>query len=216
MKFPFSKKKTAAYLALGIVFASVATDGGLLYNKVGPNQAGLKTTFGKILSKDMLKSGVHFNVPLVQYTHDYNMQVQNIRFTSGGVYFLPFGESTGDRNTLLSDVTLNYRVIPDAVKLGYHRWSMDGFLLSDGFWLLTKMLNDSTNAVMGKQSMADTISSPKEFADELLADLAIRLETNNIPIKIESIELNSFKTFMPTKSISYQNTAMPSGPRGQD
>ena len=214
MRLPFglSKKKAAAFLALGTVFASVAFDGGLLFNKINPNQFGIKTSFGKVTS-DILSPGYRFHVPLIQYTHDYNAQVQRIRFTAGGIYFLPFGKSTGDQNTLLSEIVLNYRVLSDKQKLGYHRWAMDGFLLPDGFWILTRRLNESVNAVMGKQRMAETLSNPEQFMLDLHSDLKLRLETNNIPVQIESIELNKFKTFLPVKSISYQKTGISVGSR---
>ncbi len=196
-------KKASKWGGIGVALTLALADGGLLYNYAGSNKFVIKTTLGNI-SSDNLSSGIYLNVPFAQYTHDYNRQVQTLSFTTGGHYHIPFGASTEDQNSLLADMRLHYRVLPDKEKLGFHRWAMDGFVMPDGYWLLTQMMNDSANAVMGQATMAHTASHPEEYLQNFLEDFKIRIEQNNIPIEVQSVELKNFNTFLPSNMISYQ------------
>jgi len=201
-------KKNVKKLGLFLLTAATIIDGGLLYNYAAANKFTLKSSFGKVADKTT-SSGLHFHIPFVQYVHDYRKEVQTIDFSVGGIRFLPFGESTADKNHLGADVKLSYRVTEDTKKLGYHPWEMDGFVMQDGYWLLTDMMNQSGNAVMGDRPLAETISDPKRFVEEFYEDLAFRLEQNNVPVKIESLELQKFNTFGPTKTVSYHKVPDP-------
>lgn len=201
-------KKNVKNVGLFLLAAAAIIDGGILYNYAPANKFTLKSTFGKVDDKTQ-SSGFYAHLPFVQYVHDYRKEVQTIDFSVGGIRFLPFGESTADKNHLDADVKLNYRVIEDAKKLGFHAWEMDGYLLQDGYWLLTDMMNQSGNAVMGDRSLAETVSDPKRFTKEFFEDLAFRLEQNNVPVEIESVELQKFKTFAPTKTVSYHKIENP-------
>lgn len=201
-------KKNVKKLGLFLVTAAAIMDGGILYNYAPSNKFTLKSTFGKV-ADHTTPSGLYFHVPFVQYDHDYRKEVQTIDFNAGGMRFLPFGESTADKNYLSSSLRLNYRVTEDTKKLGYHPWSMDGYLLPDGYWLLTDMMNQSANAVMGDHSLAETVGNPERYMEEFCDDLMFRLEQNNVPVDVESVELQQFNTFFPTKSLSPQKIIDP-------
>jgi hypothetical protein len=197
---PHISKRTAAKIAGA--FAAVTT----VYasqNYAGPNQFALRETFGNVGEKT-LPSGMYFHVPFAQYTHSYNKNVQMIEFNAGSCRFLPLCASTADQNTLTSKIALHYEVLQDPQKLGFFRWKMDGWKYPDGYWLLTEQLNHSANAVMGKKSMAEVLVNPQQYLSDLYQDFAFRLEQNNIPVKITSIELKGFSTFIPTHTVTYQ------------
>ncbi len=196
-------KRNIKRLGLFLLTAATLVDGGLLYNYASTDKFTLKSTFGKVADKTT-PSGLYFHIPFIQYVHDYHKGVQTIDYSAGGMRFLPFGESTSDRNHLSSSLRLNYRVTEDTKKLGYHPWAMDGYLLPDGYWLLTDMMNQSANAVMGKQPLTETVGNPEKYIKEYYEDLTFRLEQNNVPVEIESLELQKFNTFFPTRSVSYQ------------
>jgi len=81
---------------------------------------------------------------------------------------------------------------------------MDGWILADGYWLLTRRMNESANAILGRRSMTEIASDPKRFMQEFHEDLKARLEQNNIPVEIESIELHGFNTIGPTRVVAYE------------
>ena len=100
---------------------------------------------------------------------------------------------------MTASVTLQYKVVPDVGKLAMHRWAMDGWMMADGYWLLTRRMNESANAVLGRRTQAENMSNPKQFVKDFYEDLKTRLEQNNIPVEIESIELHGFNTsYKPT------------------
>jgi hypothetical protein len=202
LKNSFSVKK-AKRLGLFLLAAATILDGGLLYNYAPSNKFTLKSNFGKV-ADETTSSGLYFHIPLAQYTHDYRKEVQSIEFNAGGMRFFPFGESTYDKNYMSSSLRLNYRVTEDTQKLGYHGWAMDGYFLEDGYWLLTDMMNQSANAVMGNHSMAETMADPQRYIEEYYEDLLFRFEQNNVPVEVESIEFEKFNTFLSTETISYQ------------
>lgn len=168
---------------------------------VGSDQFGLRTTLG-VASDKTLPPNLYLHVPLLQYTHNYQANTQRIEFRAGGMRWVPFTASTNDQNVLTANLALNYRVTQDPEKLALHRWAMDGYFMPDGYFLLTGLLNDSVNAVMGQQSLAKTINDPKAFTDAVRADLAFRIEQNNVPVQIESLELHSFDTSMRSSHIN--------------
>jgi hypothetical protein len=196
-------KRNLKKLGLFLLATSAITDGGLLYNYAPANKFTLGSTFGKV-ADETTPSGLNFHFAPVYYVHDYRKEVQTIDFCVGGIRFMPFGKSTADQNHLNADVKLNYRVTEDEEKLGYHAWEMDGYLLPDGYWLLTDMMNQSANAIMGQRQLAETTSDPERFTEEFYEDLAFRLEQNNVPVDLESIEFEGFGTNFPTRSVSYQ------------
>jgi regulator of protease activity HflC (stomatin/prohibitin superfamily) len=194
---------------LGIAFAAAAT-GYSSYNYVGPDQFAIRETLGSVTSKEALPPGLYFHLPFVQYTHSYQSGVQKISFNAGCGRFNPFVDSTADQNELMAQVTLQYKVTPDIAKLSLHRWSMDGWMMADGYWLISGMMNDSANAVFGKRTMAETIANPARFAAEFAEDVKFRLEQNNVPVEIESIEVHGFKTtYLPTRTVSYEAVRKP-------
>lgn len=195
-------------LGLFLLTAATAVDGGLLYNYAGAEKFTLKSTMGAVAEKTT-PSGLYMHLPLVQYVHDYHKGTQTIDVTSGGMRFFPSGESTKDKNYLGAEGRLLYRVTEDAEKLGYHPWAMDGYVLPDGYWLLTDMMNQSANAVLGNRSLAGTQSNPELYAEEFYEDLDFRLKQNNVPVEVESYELKRFKTFGPTQTVSYQKVMNP-------
>ena len=208
----FAKKalKVGKWAGVGAFVTAALWDGGLFYNYAGPNKLTLRTSFGAVDQKHDMQPGFYFHVWPFSYTHDYSSEVQTIEFGAGGKYFVPWGENTADQNHLHAKLRLNYRVMPDKQKLGYHRWEMDNILSkSDGYWMLTRMMNASANAVMGKDNIAKIMANPDQFSKDFYEDLQFRLKQNNVPIEIESIELKKFATFFPTKSVSYQKIENP-------
>lgn len=177
---------------------------------IGPGQFGLRETFYQLVS-GIIPPGIYGQVPFVQFTHNFEANTQRIEFNAGSCRFWPLCENTKDQNALTASVALNYRVLPDAEKLGFHLWAMDGFVMPDGYWLLTDLLNTSANAVMGKYNMAYILSNPEEFLDELRRDFTIRLQQNNIPVEVESLELKKFNTSIgaATQTVSYQSWRNP-------
>jgi regulator of protease activity HflC (stomatin/prohibitin superfamily) len=187
---PKATKKIAASVAgLGVAYIST--------NYIGPQQFGLRQSFFSA-GKATLPPGFYANLPWpLQYTHRYEAGTQTIEFNAGSGRFLPFWSSTKDQNILTATVAINYQVVPDPEKLKFHLYDMDGWMMQDGYWLLTRMANDSANAVLGKSTIAETLSNPQDFVDQLRTDLAARLEQNNVPVNVESIELKSFNTTLP-------------------
>ena len=194
-----TKKKIGMITAIsGLVMSAFAA-----VSRVEPGEFAIRETFYRMTS-DIIKPGIHPQVPFVQFTHNFETNTQRAEIKAGSCRFWPLCNSTKDGNALTAEVALNYKVLPDAQKLGFHLWSMDGFIMPDGYWLVTRMLNDSANAVMGRYDMAQIMANPEKFAKELKEDLIFRLQQNNIPVEIESLELKSFSTsYEPVKSVNY-------------
>lgn len=204
MKFNIAvSSKTMKSLAASF---AVAISSYASVSKIAPDQVGLRDTFYAVTG-DLLKPGIYFQFPYIQYTHKYSLRTQQIEFNAGSCRFIPVCDSTGDRNPLMAQIVLQYKVTPDLQKINFHRWAMGTWGTGrDGYWLITDLLNTSANAVMGQKSMAETLSNPDGFIHDLRRDFAERLETNNIPVKIESLELKSFLTsYVPTRTVSYAN-----------
>lgn len=196
-KHPKAAKRIGAALGLmGLGYIST--------NYVRSDQFALRQSFFSAGEKT-LPSGFYVTLPWpLQYTHSYESRTQRIEFSAGSGRFLPFFDSTGDRNILTADIAINYKVVPDPAKLKFHLYEMDGWMMQDGYWLLTKMANDSANAVLGRCAMAETLANPQRFIDDLKADLEARLEQNNVPVEIESLELKHFDTLLPAKIVDYK------------
>ncbi len=197
--------------------------GAGLYNVltvVNPNQMAMRETLFNVTSDRLMGPGWYFQIPFVQYTHVYNMNTQRFDFSAGSNrWMLPISSSTSDQNILQADVTLNYKVLPDEQKLIYHRWDMHNwpwqgyFGKPDGYYQLTGLLNDSANAVLGRRRMGETLSNPKKFAEDLYQDFTQRLQMNNVPVEVESLEVKGFNTsFIPSRTKSYNavGTRVPS------
>lgn len=185
----------AAAVAVAAAMSSVTT--------VGPNQMGLRETLGNVTS-DLMKPGMSFTIPVIQFTHVYQTNTQKIDFVAGSDRWTPFKPSTADQNVLMAEVVLNFKVIPDEQNLIYHRWAMrKWFGTPNGYFLVTQMMNDSANAVLGRQTMAQALASPAKFESDYYQDLTQRLQINNIPVAIESLELKKLQTFMPTRTVAY-------------
>lgn len=203
INLPHISKKAAGALA---TTAALALTGYAAGNKINPKQFGLRETFYAVVGDTLLDSRIHMQVPFVQYTHTYDMNTQKINFNAGSCRFVPFCDSTADQNPLTSNITLHYKVVKDHQKITYHRWAMEGFIMPDGYWLLTDMMNTSANAVLGRNTMAHTLSNPQEYLKALHEDLSIRLAQNNIPVEIESLELAALNSsYAPTRTVSYQS-----------
>lgn len=198
---PRVTKKKAVLYSLGAVGVS-ALVWGTTYNLVEPDQFSMRVTMG-VNSDGIKPSGLYFNVPFVQYTHSYQATQQRINYHAGSCWLIPLCDSTADHNILTAQVSLNYRVTKDTEKLLLHRWSMDGWQMADGYWLITYLMNDSANAILGKRNMVDNILRPKEFLDDFTQDFSQRLTQNNVPIEIDSIEMHGFTTFLRTRNVSY-------------
>jgi len=196
-------------IAAGAVAAlGVAAYGSFAY--VGPDQFALRETLGSI-DPTLMKSTIGLQVPFAQFTHRYRVGTQRINFPAGSTRFptipgLPLTADTGDQNLLIANMALNYQVVPDVQKLTYWRWEMRDWGAPDGYWVITGFLNDSTNAVLGRQPMAATLSDPSSFTRDVYKDFLLRLKQNNVPVYVESLELQSFTTsrFVPTKTRSYR------------
>ena len=201
-------KKNLVRLGLFSLAAASVLDGGIVYNYAPSNKFTLKSTLGKVADQTT-PSGLYLHLPFVQYVHDYHKEVQTIEYSAGGMRFLPLGASTNDQNHLSASMKLNYRVTEDTKQLGYHPWAMDGYILQDGYWILTDMMNQSANAVMGDRPMVETMSDPERFTEEFYEDLEFRFKQNNMPVDIESIEFQKFNTFFSTKTVSYQKFVNP-------
>ena len=195
-----STKAKAGYLAA--IFGAVVT-GYAAQNYVGPEQFALRETFGMVTS-GVLPSGLYLHVPYAQYTHSYQRNTQHIHFNAGSCRFWRGCDSTADNNPLIADVVLNYQTTPDTEKLALHRWSMDGWVFPDGYWLLTGLMNDSANAVMGQKGIAETMANPQKFIDDFANDVSFRFAQNNIPVEIESLEVKGFKATLPANIVSNQ------------
>lgn len=182
---------------------ALITDGGLIYNYAAPNQFTLKTNWSAV-SDETTGSGLHLHLWPATYTHDYPAQIQRINFNAGGIWHLPFGDSTADQNHLHARMRLNYTVSQDTDSLQYHRWGMeDYFGLPAGYFMLTGYMNSSANAIMGQDEMGVTLGNPEAYLEAFSRDFSFRLQQNNVPIQIESIELEGFGTFFPTRDVSY-------------
>lgn len=185
--------------------------------QVDPDQIGLRENFYLATGHDVLKPRIYFQVPFIQYTHKYAANTQDIEFNAGGCRFWPSCDSTKDKNPLRAELVLHYRVLPDAQKLAMHRWAMEGFIMQDGYWLLTRMMNTSANAILGQKSMAEILNNPDQIRKEIYEDLTNRLALNNIPVEIQSLELKGFSTwYTPARSVSYGVTVNPAVPQPTD
>ena len=198
-----SNNKKSLIIGASASFAVASAIGSVNY--VGPNEFGVQEILMNVTDANV-KSGVHFQIPFVQITHKYNTAIQKFTFNAGSGRWIKWAGSTEDRNTLTAKVKLSYKIDPDETKIIYHRWGMRKWFGQDnGYFVLTDLLNDSANAVMGKKPLGEIVADPSTFNKELLNDFRFRVETNNIPITIESIELQSLDTTMkPTHTISYQ------------
>ena len=211
---PKISKRTAGILA--VAFGTVAA-GTATFNKTDPGQFGLRETGYVTIADDFLKPGIHMQIPFLQYTHNYDANTQKIAFNAGGCRFMPGCDSTADQNPLRAELVLSYRVTPDHDKMAFHRWAMEGFVMQDGYWLLTEMINTSANATLGKQTMSQSLNNPHAVLSAFTEDLTLRLAQNNVPVEIESIELKSLNTtYMPSRTVSYgairNQTRMPVPP----
>jgi regulator of protease activity HflC (stomatin/prohibitin superfamily) len=174
------------------------------FSWVSPRQFGLQTTGYVLLSDHTIGPGLRFQVPFIQYTHQYNANTQVIAMNAGGCRFWMTCDSTGDQNPLRASMVLQYRLIPDPENLGFHEWAMEGFLFTDGYWLLTRMLNTSANAILGQKTTPAVLSEPQVFVEAVQSDLVARLKLNNVPVEVESLELRDFNTwFTPIRTVSY-------------
>lgn len=171
---------------------------------IGPGEFGLQTTAE--FAPKLKGPSISVQVPFIQFTHVYNAAVQSINLKTGGARFLPGYASTKDNNAFMSDMVLNYKLKQDETNIGIWRWSMrPWFMGRDGYWLLTGKMNESANAVLGDKNMAEILSDPKAYVQAYTDDLKSRLEQNNIPVEIISVELKGFKTsIFPARALTYE------------
>jgi len=220
MKLRLPKISRRTKIIVGAAAAFVATANASV-KRIQSNEIGLRTTFG-VASLRLLGPGLHFQFPFVSITHAYRLNTQTINFGAGSGRFLPFWNDTSDRNILVTDIRVQYKVVPDARKLSFWRWDMGGWGLTvntgaDGYWKLTSLINDSANAVFGRRAAAEPMYIPNQFANELYRDINFRFAQNNIPVQVESLEVKQIRTarFFPVRTVSYQvvGPAASSGPK---
>ncbi|MDD5585720.1 MAG: SPFH domain-containing protein [Alphaproteobacteria bacterium] len=199
------RAKVLAFAAAALLLTSWAA-----VKIINTNEFGLQQT-ASVVTSGIKKPGIYLQIPFLQITHSYRENTQTIKLGAGSNRFFPWKVDTADQNLLVADVTVQYKVMPDANKLTFWRWSMrDWFMGANGYWLLTSMTNTSANAALGRKTLADTLSKPTEFAENLFNDLSTRLDVNNIPIQIESVEVNGLRTtFWPTRTIQYRKVVNP-------
>lgn len=201
-KLPLPSKKLAKCFGLA---AGVGLLGWLSFQKVEPDEIGLRTTFGAV--NGLKEPGWYFQIPLVQWTHAYKTRQQTIQFNAGGFPFLPGFDSTEDQNPVKADIVLNYKIKPESEKLGFFRWGMhEWFTGRNGYWRLIGKMNESANAVLGDRTMAESYGNTTQLAQDFTNDLAFRINQNNMPITIESIEfkgLNTPSVIFKTRTRSY-------------
>lgn len=185
----------------------LALTGYASVTNITPKQFGLRESF-YVMTGNIMNPGIYFQFPFVQYTHRYETNTQVLQLNSGGCRFLPWCDSTGDHNPLTADMVLHYRVLPNVDKMNFHRWAMESWGTGrDGYWLITKTLNTAANTALGQKNMADTLKDPEGFQKAVYNDLKYRLEQNNIPVEIESLELKGFNTwYTPTRTVVYSAT----------
>jgi regulator of protease activity HflC (stomatin/prohibitin superfamily) len=189
-------RKAARIAAIVLTAAAVLYSG---QNMVAPGQFGMRVSFLKA-DPIVQENGWKVFVPLLQYVHSYNLNTQRIEFNAGSCRFFPGCNSTADHNPLLARVGISYKVRPDIPKLAMQRWAMDGWVMPDGYWLISELANDSANAVLGRQSMAQALQQPEKFLKDFENDLKTRLEQSNVPIDVQSVELRDMGTKFPTRA----------------
>lgn len=185
------------------MIAGLAMVGISSISRTAPDQFAIQETLYKFNS-EIIKPRISAQVPFVQFTHNFQSSTQRAEFNAGSCRFWPMCANTQDHNSLIAQVVLNYKVKPDAQNLSYHLWEMDGFVMPDGYWLATRVLNESTNAVMGRNDMATIMKYPEQLLKQIKDDFVFRLEQNNIPIEVESLELKKVSTsFWPANRVYY-------------
>jgi len=171
--------------------AAAAFMGWKSYFIVQPDQFGIRLNLGEVDDVN-LQPGLYFKIPFVQSIHSYGKNTQIIDYTAGGCRWWVC-ENTADRNTLYGRVRMHYTVDPGAGPIGQHRWAMDGWVLQDGYWPLTRLLNDSVNAVAGRNDFGAVTANPDRFITDLVDNYELRLRQNNLPVRLERMEFLGFR-----------------------
>jgi regulator of protease activity HflC (stomatin/prohibitin superfamily) len=148
-------------------------------NKVGSGYFGVHTRMGKIIN-DTVPPGVKWTVPLID---DVDLFQNNtiILETSVGT-----GRNTKDQNMLASEERLHYTIDPDEGVLALHINSMSA---DNGKQLLEGLMDQSFDAVVGERPASDHMSDPEGVLLAFAENLEWRLKQNNVPIKVDAIEL---------------------------
>jgi len=173
-----------------VVFALAASALTLLgayrsFYIVPPKSYAVHIRMGQLIG-DHEAPGPRLKYPLFDSFYPFNNNTIIFEKTAGGTGDDP--RNTSDQNVFKADLRIHYVVDPSVGSMVLKVDEMEG---DNGQSALETYVGQSVDAVVGSRSSIDTLADPNGFLKALLENLKWRLAQNNMPVKLDSIELLS-------------------------
>ena len=156
-------KKVVVYAIIGlfvlpVIFGSFGT--------IGAGERGILLQFGAVQDK-VFGEGLYFKIPFVQSVVIMDVKIQKDE--------VPASASSKDLQVVTSKIALNYHLDPDSVNI---IWQEIGKNYNSR--IIAPSIQEAVKSVTAKFTAEELITRREEVKDQIKANLAERLLTNNI------------------------------------
>lgn len=166
--------------ATGVVGAFTLVTGCSSYKIVPAQSYGVRVDMG-LLESDHLEPGFYWKKPFFESIDVFNNNTVILPIDSACS-----GNNTSDQNALTAAFRIHYRVDPRVGMLVLNLPNMRG---DNGQSFVSDFVTDSCNAVVGSRPATDTLADPEGFLRAFKGNLSWRLAQNNVPVRLDAIEL---------------------------
>ena len=156
-------KKVVVYAIIGlfvlpVIFGSFGT--------IGAGERGILLQFGAVQDK-VFGEGLYFKIPFVQSVVIMDVKIQKDE--------VPASASSKDLQVVTSKIALNYHLDPDSVNI---IWQEIGKNYNSR--IIAPSIQEAVKSITAKFTAEELITRREEVKDQIKANLAERLLTNNI------------------------------------
>lgn len=173
----------AAFAVVGLIITAVANDGNIIPEIVPAQNYGVRIRTGQLVS-DELPPALYWKRPFFDDIYHFSNNTVILEATAGS------GANTHDQNALTSDFRIHFRVDPKIGLIALHAKDLS---VDNGKAKMTEFMTQSVNAVVGSRDAKDTLGDSSTYLRAFERDLNIRLRQNNVPVKVDTIELLAMK-----------------------
>ena len=164
----------------------MATVLGMRSYKIVPAQSyAVRTTFGQLVS-DHLPPGFYGKFPFKDTFDIFSNNTIIVESSVGSKNIV----NTSDRNKITANIRTHYRVDP---RVGSIALKLPTMRDDNGKKVFEELENQSFDAVVGSRPASETLDDPQGFLKAYLENLRWRIAQNNMPIRVDVVELLEFQ-----------------------
>lgn len=170
----------ATAVTSGVVALALILSGFNSYKIIDAGHFGVNVRMGQIVD-DRMEPGFEWKIPWFEQIHELQNNTIILEDSSVGT-----GDNTYEQNALRAEMRLHYQIDTTQGVLALHINTMKN---NNGARLLRELMDQSMNAVVGERHSSQVIADKESMLRAFADNLEWRLNQNNVPIRIDSVEL---------------------------